>query len=521
VTGWIDVIGCHAIEACWDVLFGARRVNLSISAGRLAGPQCERRSHRLTSALADARSRVRWALMAALSVSLASLPARAAFDAADTGWEGCSQLVELAREELGSRRVRVITSLDYSVLEPRDAIMFLHPEVEIRFHPLAAFLAAGGRAAVVDDHGKAAALLERFHIHRANAPALPEFRVGQNSQLPIALPASSESNEPNDHPTLRGVDQVVTNHPTALRLEAGIELTPLLVLPARGEADALLAVTGVIGDARACGLASVPNRDEPPEGHCGRLLAMGDPSAFINLMMRYPGNTSFARGVFNYLLEDDTWGRRGGNLYVLSGEFKQTGTYGDPSGLRETLSEQQAAFLDWLEEVQNNGLPEPLSIALAAVAAICVAIWTGLAGGQLYSPLAPGYARPLPHAAQGGFAGRVAVLASKSTDRALILRELKRTLESSLRVRMGLPATTGPHELVKLAGERALLSPTSSRALERLLTRLSAGEIAVMSARRLSISDRKLEALHDGVLEILTEMVELENPKRDSRSQHG
>jgi hypothetical protein len=208
-------------------------------------------------------------------------------------------------------------------------------------------------------------------------------------------------------------------------------------------------------------------------------------------------------------------------LYILSGDFKQTGTYGDPDGLRETLSEQQAAFFDWLDEVKNSGLPEPLSIALAAVAAICVAIWTGLAGGQLYSPLAPGYARSLPHAAQGGFAGRVAVLASKSTDRALILRELKRTLESSLRVRLGLPAATGPREIVKSAADRALLSPSSTRALEQLLTRLSAGEIAVMSARRLSISDRKLKALHDGVLEILTEMVELEKPKRDSRSQHG
>jgi hypothetical protein len=494
----------------------ARRGSVPIFAGRLADPRQQRRCRSISP------FRIRAATLALLGVLLAGSPARAAFDAADPGWEGCNRFVELAQQELGSRRVRVITSLDYSLLEPRDAIVFLHPEVEIRFHPLAAFLAAGGRAAVIDDHGKAASLLERFHIHRANAPALPALRLRDNSQLPIALPAPSESStEPNDHPTLRGVDQVVTNHPTALRLEPGIELTPLLVMPARGGPEALLAVTGVIGDARACGLTPVVNRDEPPEGHCGRLLAMGDPSAFINLMMRYPGNTNFARGVFNYLLEDDTWGRRGGNLYVLSGEFKQSGTYGNAGSFRATLGEQQAALLDWLEAVQQSGLPEPFSIALAAVAAICVAIWAGLAGGQLYAPLAPGYARSLPHAAQGGFAGRVAVLAANSTDRAMLLRELKRNLESSLRVRLGLPALVGPREIVLAAGEQALLSPRSLRALEHLLTRLSAGEIAVMSARRLSISDRKLEALHAGVLEILTEMIELENPKRDRRSQHG
>src|SRR6185369_4885111 len=148
------------------------------------------------------------------------------------------------------------SSLDYSVLEPRDAILFLHPDVEIRFHALAGFLGAGGRVAVVDDYGKAAPLLERFHIHRANAPALPALRLQDNPNLPIALPAPSElgDGEPSDHVTLRGVDQVATNHPTALRLETGIDLTRLLVLPARGEPDALLAVTGVIGDAKACGL---------------------------------------------------------------------------------------------------------------------------------------------------------------------------------------------------------------------------------------------------------------------------
>ena len=458
--------------------------------------------------------------MFAVLLTTSSLAAAAAFDSTDTGWEGCSQLFALAKDELGTNRVRVIQSLDYSALVPSDAVIFLHPTVDIRFHPLAAFLAAGGRAAVIDDYGKAAGLLERFHIHRANPPTLPSLQVDGNSQLPIALPAPSESGDESDHPTLRGVDQVVTNHPTALRLEEGIELTPLLVMPARGEPQALLAVTGVIGDARACGLTPTGPRDTPPEGHCGRLLAMGDPSAFINLMMRYPGNRSFARGTLSYLLEDDTWGRRGGNLYIVSGDFKQTGSYGAPGGLRETLSEQQAAILDWVDEVRNSGLPEPVSIAIAAIAAIGVAIWAGLAGGQLYAPIAPGYARALPHAAQGGFAGRVAFLGAKSTDRGLTLHDLKRSLEAALRQRLGTSAPMSPRDLVRAVGEKGLLRPPSLRSLEELLVRLSAGEVAVMSARRLALSDRKLHALHARVLDILAEMVEVEDPQRDSRSQH-
>ena len=407
------------------------------------------------------------------------------------------------------------------MLEPEDALLFLHPTVDIRFHPLAAFLAAGGRAAVVDDHGRGAALLERFHIHRANPPTLPALRLRDNVQLPIAVPARSESSsEPSDHPTLRGVDQVVTNHPTALRLEQGIELTPLLVMPARGAPEALLAVTGVIGDARACGLTAAGSGDGPPEGHCGRLLAMGDPSAFINLMLRYPGNESFARGVFRYLLEDDSWGRRGGALYIVSGDFAQSGSYGDPAGLRQTLGEQQAALLEWLDELRSKGLPEPLSIALAALAAIAVAIWAGFAGGQLYTPVAPGFARPLPAVAQGGFAGRVAVLGAPSTDRALVLRDLLRSLQLALRDRLGSTAPMSPREFVRAVAEKRLLTPPSLRALEELLAQLSAGEVAVMNARRLSLSDRRLQALHVAVLDILAKMVDQENSTRDSRSQH-
>ena len=440
-----------------------------------------------------------------LSLGLAS-QASAAFSPDDRGWEGTSELVSLARAQLGDARVRVVTSLDYSLLEPRDAVLFLHPEVEIRFHALAAFLGAGGRAAVVDDYGKAAPLLERFHIHRANAPSLPELRLQDNVNLPIALPAPSDTSEsiPSDHVTLRDVDQVVTNHPTALRLETGIELTRLLTLPARGEPDALLAVTGVIGDAKACGLAGGP-ADGPPQGHCGRLLAMGDPSAFINLMLRYPGNRSFARGMVTYLVEDDTWGRRGGNLYLLTGSFRQSGSYGDTGGWRESLLERQSALLDWLQEMRSNGLPEPVSIALAAFAAIGVCIWTALAGGQLYVAMAPGYARAVPTSAQGGFAGRFAVLAAPSTDRALILLELKQTLEARLRQRLNLPnASSGG--LVEAARQRQLLAPEVALELDGLLRRLAAAEVAVVSSRRLNVSERALRGLHEGVQKVLTEM---------------
>src|SRR5262249_19103977 len=161
---------------------------------------------------------------------------------------------------------------------------------------------------------------------------------------------------------------------------------------------------------------------------------------------------------------------------------------------------QQAAILDWIEELRTHGLPEPVSIALAAIAAIGVSVWTGLAGGQLYSPTPPGYARGVPAVAQGGFAGRFAVLAAPTSARGILLLELKQTLEASLRQRLKLPSADLGSVLENAARQR-LLAPGSVRKLRRLLERLAAAELAAVSSRRLSVSERSLRALHDELVE--------------------
>jgi hypothetical protein len=150
-------------------------------------------------------------------------------------------------------------------------------------------------------------------------------------------------------------------------------------------------------------------------------------------------------------------------------------------------------------------LPEPMSIALAAVAAIGVCIWMALAGGQLYVPVAPGYARPVPVSAQGGFAGRFAVLSAASSDRALVLMELKQTLEARLRQRLNLPSADAG-SLVETARQRRVLQPAGAYQLEQLLRRLSAAEVAVLNARRLNVSERALRGLHEGVLSVIAEI---------------
>jgi hypothetical protein len=452
------------------------------------------------------RHRLRFGWGVLLVVALVARPTRAAFEVSDEGWEGCSRLLALAREELGRERVEALATLDYSRLTPNDALLILHPEVEIRFEPLAAFLTAGGRAAVIDDYGEAADLFQRFHIRRTNSAAQPAVTLRENGQLAVARPALEGAQAGARHPTLRGVQEVVTNHPTGLLLEPGVELTPLLTIPSVDGSSTLLAVTGVIGNAEACGLT---NSDVPatvPPGHCGRLVAMADPSVFINLMLQHPGNAAFARGLSGYLLEDDSWGPRHGKLYVLSGRFSQVGSYAGSEGFGEFWSEQRAALMRWLDEIERQSLPEPLNVALGALAALGVAAWAGFAGAQLYLRPRPTYARPLPLAAQGGFAGRFAVLAAKAADRALVFLELKRAFEATLRERLGLSPAASSAAILSAAERDGRLSARGVKSLERVLARLARAEVALVNVQALRVSDRQLDSTGSEMLEVLVEM---------------
>src|SRR5690606_38042382 len=117
--------------------------------------------------------------------------------------------------------------------------------------------AAGGRLALLDDYGLGDRLLARYQIHRVQAPLRPELALRGKPHLAIAIPAvqTVAGQEQNRHPIVANVERLVTNHPTAL---TNPKLTPVLTIPAIGEPDATLAVTGVIAGR-------------------GRLFAMGDP----------------------------------------------------------------------------------------------------------------------------------------------------------------------------------------------------------------------------------------------------
>jgi len=426
------------------------------------------------------------AFFAALAVVLSfARPARAAFDVNDTTWEGCSELFELAKKRLGRERLEIAATLDYSKLSPKDGVVILHPDVPLDYAELSAFLRGGGRVAVLDDHGTGDKFLSRFQIYRVRAPLTPAKMLRDNPSLAIAEPAVQivAGQEQNRHAITQNVDSVVTNHPTALTHP---NLTPVLTIRARGEPDATLAVTGII-----------VNR--------GRLFAMGDPSAFINLMLRYPGNRKFAEGLLSYLVEPDSWGERGGKLYFVANHFQQKGQFGDRGNL---LSGVGQALLDSVNDVHEHGLPEPLPLTLAALACLAIMAWALLNAARPRPRVNPRYSLPEPLVAQGGPSGRIAVLTAPSTDAALGLAELRAAALDLLGERLSLGRGASAKLVLSELSRRALLSDQVLLDLSGALAELRTIEERIVKKQRRLIPVSKLESLRKKVMAAVLEIEE-------------
>ena len=428
----------------------------------------------------------RWALHGLVCcLLLFARPAFAAFAFSDSGWEGASELLEIARSKLGRDRVEIVGTLDYEKLRPEDGLLVLAPKVELDHAELASFLRAGGRVALLDDYGTGASLLERFQIHRIRAPLKPRESLRSNPQFAIAVPAVQlvAGLEQGRHPVVADVERVVTNHPTALLHP---NLTPILKIPAIGEPDTTLAVTGII-----------TNR--------GRLFAMGDPSALINLMLRYPGNRSFAEGLVEYLVEDDSWGTRGGKLYLAATDFRQRGQYGGGSSFSQQVGDYADGLVEFVDEIHRDGLPQLLALLLAALAGIAVLVWMMLVATRTYRRALPRYAASVPLVAQGGVAGRAAVLGAPSTHRALAMLELKSALEEGLARRLGLEPPVAAAALFEEIDRQKALGRRSSEELKKMFGELAEIEAAVAASQPIRVGVMAVERMRRRVRAILAQ----------------
>jgi hypothetical protein len=395
-----------------------------------------------------------WWLVVAFFVRV-PLARAGAFEVRDTTWEGCSTFLEIARAEVGEKRAVPLSHLDWSELKSDDAILLLHPEHALSGDKLAAFLGNGGRAAVIDDYGAGDEILERFQIERVPAPTRPLAMLRKNPQLALAEPVRESTDRGGAmHTTVQDVERLVTNHPTGLR---NPKLTPVLTIRAVDEPDVLLALAGNFGT--------------PPRG---KLFAMGDPSVLTNQMLRYPGNRAFAVGLVRYLMQGSM-----GRLFVIGNDFAESGAYPTMGGWQGELDERFETVARILRRLGADGLAGAAGFGLAAVVALGVGLWTTSVASRPYRGRLPTFARPVPLVAQGGLAGRAAVLSAPSTPSALAILELKAALQEGLSHALGLAGASSATQILDEVKGKEKLDEPRQRALRGVLLEMAQVETLV------------------------------------------
>jgi Domain of unknown function (DUF4350) len=401
----------------------------------------------------------------------------AAFDLNDATWEGCAELLGLARKELGKERVVVLSTLDWEAVQAGDGILVVHPERPMDAEEAAAFMKAGGRMAILDDYGKGDRLLNHFKIRRRSLPAHPINFLRNKTSLPVATPAFDMAGGEvlGLHPTVADVKQVVLNHGTGLRHP---DLTPVLEVRVRGGKAVPVAVAGQIDGPQAK----------------GRLFAMGDPSAFINMMLRYPGNRAFAVGLVHYLADGDATEARSGRLFIVANEFGERGSFGGVTPLRKTIDRKLEALMEALHELRLNGFPWWLHMLVAAATALAVLWWVLRALVRLYKSRLPRFARTVPLVAQGGVAGRVAVLSSDVSPPALALLEVRSALVEALASHLSMSDQTPASALLSELDKRHSLASDVKQRASNMLSAMSAAETAVVAGSPPRVGDDEVRA---------------------------
>ncbi len=408
-------------------------------------------------------------MVAAAGLTGAGDARAAAFEVNDTTWEGGSEMLEIARAELGAARVSPVAVLDWEEVQPEDGVLVIAPQRAMDPDDTAGFMKAGGRLAILDDYGHGDETLTRFHIDRIPAPTRPMQALRNRAAFAIAEPVVDvvAGHATGPHPVVAHVQQLVTNHPTGLRHP---NLSPVLRIRAIGEPDVVVAVAGQVGK--------------------GRLFAMSDPSATINQMLRYPGNRAFVAGLVRYLVDDDTGQRRQGRLWIVTNRFTEEGTFGGKgAGVLKDLGAQLKALWAAVSEVRRDGFPPWAHIALAAAAALALAGWVARSSARPYRSPMPRYARRTPLVAQGGVAGRFAVIAAPTSPRSLAVLELKSALFEGVQGKLGLAAEPAPETLLERVARTGKLDGGAYSALKEVLHMMHEVETAVLAGRAASVPE--------------------------------
>ncbi|TNF23779.1 MAG: hypothetical protein EP329_26545 [Deltaproteobacteria bacterium] len=309
------------------------------------------------------RAALALAVTSALATSVTAAAPTADYDLDATAWNAVGYLVTTGTEARVD--VEPTAALDLSQLRPDEVLLWLYPQSELPVADLSAFVDDGGHLILADDQGSSAPLLAAFGIERAPAPPASHRRwfEGQDG-LPVLSPAG-------DHFLFFNVDEIVANHPAALT----------------GAGSPILSFDG--GDAHLV--------VERRVGAGGALLAIGDPSIFLNQMLRrFYGNKQFAANVMRVYCEHEPCRLR---LLLpdttVSGHY--TGGLGRFGALPRLFERAATAINDALAALNSTLTEPPWSVSIALLLALVAAMLLALALAAWRRPVeAPALAVGVP-----------------------------------------------------------------------------------------------------------------------------
>jgi hypothetical protein len=262
------------------------------------------------------------------------------YDPTSKAWNGMTTFVRLA-SGLGLEVIPV-SALEWGDLDDSDILVLVYPLQRVEPNRLSAFIQAGGHVIVADDFGDSAAALSRLGLLRAEVGAGHASNYYRSRlYAPIAVPLAP------GHPLVRGVTEVITNHPAILSEVHGA--TPVIGFGGDGGA---VVVAGELGT--------------------GRFIVVSDPSIVINRMLQFPGNLNLAVNLLRWLDR----GGRARRVILLRGDVPM---YGEPKAFIDdaNLSRFGRSLTNvnrWLAG-RNEWLLTPIAMRIiGAIVAILLAV---------------------------------------------------------------------------------------------------------------------------------------------------
>jgi hypothetical protein len=229
-----------------------------------------------------------------LTTSFAAGTSTASFGAYNPAWDGASGLQSEASAVDASNRIVLNTSA-YGQSDPEETVAVIltpdrayGPTDEARVRE---FVREGGTLVVAEDFGPHSnALLDALGVTtRFDGRLLRDERhYDQSPNITVATDVTR-------HPLTTGVEQLTLNHGTGLVAETGEESETVILVNSSS-----FAYYDANRNAAFDGSESIERRPVAtvePVGD-GRVIAVSDPSLFINAMLDRPGNRAFVRTVF-------------------------------------------------------------------------------------------------------------------------------------------------------------------------------------------------------------------------------